>query len=209
MQMPTSLDKGDTRLLITTASKFNALRNQTAYILSTGWIETAFTMKPVEEAYYLQQRYGWSDERMDKWRRDNLRYYPWHGRGYVQMTWEDNYKRADRELYLDGQLLRKPDLAMDPAISSQVTVLGMQRGWFTGKKLSDYITLQKSDFYNARRIVNGTDRQQDFADVARVYDKLLLAEGYGVEDAPKEQSLEDRVAELEARVDKLERGFLA
>lgn len=209
MQMPTSLDKGDTRLLITTASKFNALRNQTAYILATGWIETAFTMKPVEEAYYLQQRYGWSDERMDKWRRDNLRYYPWHGRGYVQMTWEDNYKRADRELYLDGQLLRKPDLAMDPAISSQVTVLGMQRGWFTGKKLSDYITLQKSDFYNARRIVNGTDRQQDFADVARVYDKLLLAEGYGVEDAPKEQSLEDRVAELEARVDKLERGFLA
>uniref|UniRef100_A0AC34G9W9 Uncharacterized protein n=1 Tax=Panagrolaimus sp. ES5 TaxID=591445 RepID=A0AC34G9W9_9BILA len=57
----------------------------------------------------------------------------------------------------------------------------MQEGWFTGKKLSDYITLQKSDFRNARRIVNLMDKADLIAGYARDYDKLLLAEGYGVE----------------------------
>src|SRR5690606_34382592 len=61
-----------------------ALRRSTAlhdlaYILATGWWETGKTMQPVREAYWLDE----------DWRRRNLRYYPFYGRGDVQLTWEE------------------------------------------------------------------------------------------------------------------------
>jgi hypothetical protein len=46
-----------------------------------------------------------------------------------------------------------------------------------------FVTLQKSDFDNARRIVNGTDKASEIADIARDYDAALKAFGYG-EDKP-------------------------
>jgi hypothetical protein len=58
--------------------------------------------------------------------------------------------------------------------------IGMAEGWFTGKKLGNYITLDKSDFANARRIINGTDKASLIAGYARHYDALLLADEYGV-----------------------------
>jgi len=33
--------------------------------------------------------------------------------------------------------------------------IGMIKGLFTGKKLSDYLTDTKKDYFNARRIING------------------------------------------------------
>ena len=61
----------------------------------------------------------------------------------------------------------------------------MKEGWFTGKKLSNYITLQKSDFLNARRIVNGMDKAKEIEALAKQYDKELLDAGYGVESTEK------------------------
>ena len=52
-------------------------------------------------------------------------------------------------------------------------------GWFTGKKLSDYITLKISDFKSARKIVNGLDKAELIADYAKQYDKMLKDIGYG------------------------------
>lgn len=161
------LDLGFTREIISACRKHGLLRNQAAYVLATGKWETAHTMKPVEEAFWLS----------DKWRRDNLRYYPWHGRGFVQLTWERNYLKAGKELDVD--LITDPDRAMEPKIAAEILVVGMRDGWFTTKKLSDYITLKRSDFVNARRIVNGTDKAREIAEIARSYDKALKAEGYG------------------------------
>ena len=42
-----------------------------------------------------------------------------------------------------------------------------------------YITLRKSDFDNARRIVNGKDSSGEIAAIARDYDAALKAVGYG------------------------------
>ena len=39
--------------------------------------------------------------------------------------------------------------------TKMICIVGMRDGWFTGKKLSDYINNDEVDFYNARRIVNG------------------------------------------------------
>lgn len=105
------------------------------------------------------------------------KYYPYVGMGYVQLTWLANYEKASKKLGVD--FVSNPKLLLEPRYSAEIIVIGMKDGWFTGKKLSDYITLQKSDFVNARRIVNGTDKAQEIADLAREYDALLRAEGYG------------------------------
>jgi putative chitinase len=179
------------------------LRNQAAYVLATAQWETAHTMEPVKEAYWLSE----------EWRKQNLRYYPWYGRGFVQLTWEENYDKAQRELDLGNQLTANPDAALEPDIAAEIIVCGMISGWFTGKKLEDYITLQKSDFINARRIVNGTDKASDIAALAQDYDDWLLEQGYGVETpvppvppVPEVNfdALKTYLAGLEARIAALE-----
>ena len=144
----------------------------TAYGLVTSWHETAYNLKPVEEAY-------WKD---DGWRRRNLRYYPWHGRGDVQLTWEQNYRRADEELGLGGRLIADPSLALDPEISARVLVRGMEQGWFTGKRLSHYLpssgTANAAQFTEARRIINGTDKAQAIAGKAMKMQAALVAGGW-------------------------------
>jgi len=49
----------------------------------------------------------------------------------------------------------------------------MERGLFTGKKLSDYITETKTDYVGARKIINGTDHAQKIADLANEYYRSL------------------------------------
>ena len=163
-----NLELGDTRLIIDECKRFGALRNQAAYILATAYWETARTMKPVKEAYWLSEA----------WRKKNLRYFPWYGRGYVQLTWERNYRKAGEKLGFD--FIANPDLALESEPAARVLVSGSMEGWFTGKKLGDYITLNKSDYFNARRVINGRDKAAEIAKLAVDYDKALKAEGYGV-----------------------------
>ena len=175
-----NLDLGDTRLIIATGKRNNLLRNQLAYVLATAFWETAHTMKPVKEAFYLEGRIS----NLDTWRKKNLRYYPWYGRGYVQLTWERNYRKAGGILGAD--LTTDPDVVMQPSIAAEILVRGSMGGWFTGKGLEHYITLKKSDFVGARRIINGTDKAQEIAQIARDYDYALLDMGYGVDLTAKE-----------------------
>jgi hypothetical protein len=138
-----------------------------AYMLATVHGECGDTYEPVEEAFYLAGRV----RDLDAWRRRNLRYYPWHGRGYVQLTWRANYVRAER--LLDIPLTADPTLAMIPANAYQIMSRGMQEGWFTGRSLTDYINGRKCDYRNARRIINGTDKMRQFAAWAQQFDRIL------------------------------------
>ncbi|TGR84601.1 carboxypeptidase [Mesorhizobium sp. M2D.F.Ca.ET.223.01.1.1] len=161
------LNLGDTRLIVAECKKHGLLRNQAAYCLATCWHESAHTMKPVRE--YGGEAYLKSKP-----------YYPYVGMGYVQLTWKANYRKASGKVGVD--LVASPQLALDPQYAAPILVIGMQEGWFTGKKLSDYITLQSSDFTNARRIVNGTDKAAVIAGYAKQYDALLQADGYGADE---------------------------
>lgn len=87
-------------------------KNSQAAAIGTICIETASTFKPVREAFWLDE----------EWRRRNLRYYPWYGRGYIQLTWESNYTNAGRALGID--LLTDPDDAMKPPTAAAVF------GWY-------------------------------------------------------------------------------
>jgi len=160
---------GFTQLIVEECRKFGCLRNQAAYILATAYWETARTMRPVVEAYWLSEA----------WRKKNLRYYPYHGRGFVQLTWKENYIKAGKELGID--FVAHPDQLLEPNNSAKILVKGSMEGWFTGKSIPDYITLQKSDFKGARRVINGTDKAAQIANLAKRYDEILKAQGYGEE----------------------------
>ena len=159
-----NLDLGDTRLLIEACKTHGLLRNQAAYVLASAYHETAHTMKPVRE-------YGGETYLKKK------KYYPYVGMGYVQLTWDYNYKKASDKLGVD--FLKNPKLRLESKYAAPIIVVGMVEGWFTGKKLSDYITLNTSDFTSARKIVNGLDKASIIADYAKQYDKLLKDIGYG------------------------------
>lgn len=133
------------------------LPEQIAYVLATVEWETNRTFKPVREAY-------WKSE---DWRRQNLRYYPYYGRGYVQLTWKANYQKYAGIIGID--LVGNPDLALEPEIALFILVHGFKHGAFTGRKLEDYISREMADFYQARRCINGLDHAADIAQLAKKY----------------------------------------
>jgi len=130
-------------------------RNQIKYVLATVEHETAGTYMPVKEAYWLS----------DGWRKRNLRYYPYYGRGFVQITWKSNYVKFSK--ILDVDFVKNPDLALELEHAVNILVIGMKYGHFTGKKLDDYITRKKIDFRRARRIINGLDKAKKIASLAQ------------------------------------------
>jgi len=135
------------------------LPDQAAYVLATVEWETAGTFKPVEEAYYLASK-------ADAYRQ-GLRYYPYYGRGYVQLTWENNYRKYAQIMGLD--LVGNPTLALEPKTALFILVHGFKTGAFTGKKLTDYINGDGADFVEARRCINGTDKAEEIAGLAEKY----------------------------------------
>ena len=144
-----------------------------AYILATAYWETAQTMHPVVEAYWLSE----------DWRRKNLRYYPWHGRGLIQTTWRDNYVKMGKEIGVD--LTKNPNLLLEWPYALPALFVGMEKGLYTGKDLDDYIDdVDESDaedlreFSNARRIVNGTDKAATIGKLAIAFEKGLKAAKY-------------------------------
>lgn len=97
--------------------------------------------------------------------------YRYRGRGYVQITGRSNYTNWSERLGID--LVNQPELASEPEIAAQILVEGMRDGTFTGVGLSDYISGSNIDFYNARRIVNGTDDASEIAQMAERYYNVL------------------------------------
>lgn len=125
------------------------LKSQIAYVLATVKHETASSFKPVREAYYL------GEPRATNFRK-TLSYSPYYGRGYVQLTHKANYAKYEGILGID--LVEQPDLALEPKTALFVLVHGFKTGSFTGRKLADYVNENKTDFVNARRCINGTDK---------------------------------------------------
>jgi peptidoglycan hydrolase-like protein with peptidoglycan-binding domain len=137
------------------------LNTHIAYVLATVEWETAQTFKPVREAFWLSE----------DWRRKNLRYYPYYGRGYVQLTWKTNYAKYAQILGID--LVNNPDLALNGNTALFVLVHGFKTGTFTGRTITEFINVHQTDFVSARRCINGRDRAHDIAQLAEKYLKNL------------------------------------
>jgi predicted chitinase len=133
------------------------LAAQVAYVLATTQWETAQTFQPVREAYWLSEQ----------WRRQNLAYYPYYGRGYVQLTWRANYDKYGALMALD--LAGEPDLALQPRTALFVLVHGFRTGSFTGRAITEFIDAGQTNFADARRCINGTDHAADIAAIAQQF----------------------------------------
>ena len=144
-------------------------RMSLAYLLATTKHETADTMQPIHErgakAYFAKYEPGTSIDRNlgNTIKGDGYRF---RGRGYVQITGRANYAKAGKKLGRD--LIAKPDDALLPDVAAFILIRGCIEGWFTGKKLGDY-----TNFYNMRRVVNGTDKAPLIASYADIFEEAL------------------------------------
>jgi peptidoglycan hydrolase-like protein with peptidoglycan-binding domain len=138
-------------------------RKQIAYVFATAEHESHFGRFMIElasgDAY--EGRLDLGNIRPGDGRR-------YKGRGFVQITGRTNYTRWGKRLGLD--LVGKPELASRPDVGAQILVQGMRDGSFTSLKLDDFIG---SDFVSARKIINGLDRAQDIAAIAKAYAKAI------------------------------------
>lgn len=88
------------------------------------------------------------------------------GRGFVQLTWERNYKLMAKLLGID--IWHAPEKALDPPVAAAILFEGCFNadsgvGDFTGKSFDDYFTGTLTDFVNSRRVINGTDHAAEIA----------------------------------------------
>lgn len=127
-----------------------------AYALATAYHETGGKMQPVREIGRGKDRaYGAVVGRFAQ---------AYYGRGHVQLTWLRNYELADAKLRALGvlepgeSLVRDPDLALRADVSAAIVVRGMVEGWFTGRRLEQFFVGTRSDWVDARAIINGRDR---------------------------------------------------
>src|SRR4249920_68495 len=86
-----------------------------AYIMATDYHETAFTMQPIEE-YGKGAGYDYGEP-------DPTTGECYYGRGKVQLTWADNYKKAGEKVHAD--LYWQPELALEMPIAVRIIFFGM------------------------------------------------------------------------------------
>lgn len=135
------------------------------YILATTYHETAKTMQPVREyGRGKGYKYGKPDPETGQ---------VYYGRGFCQLTWKYNYKRF--EDLLGVPLVNNPDLALEPKTAAQILFIGMVKGIYTSKRLSDYFNDEKDDPVNARRIVNGIDKAKLIAGYHNLFMEAINA----------------------------------
>ena len=54
-----------------------------------------------------------------------------YGRGYVQLTWKNNYLTLGKALGLGDDLAKNPDHVLDPDIAYEIMSYGMRNGSFS------------------------------------------------------------------------------
>lgn len=177
--------------ILRAANEYKPARNPLilAYILATAWHETATKMQPVEEyGRGKGRRYGeWltnskgvkycyanGDLKKPKFYTQQEYSHLYYGRGDSQLTWLDNYIELGKLIGVD--LANNPHLALEPVNSAKILFAGTIHGKFTGKKLADYIRLGAfSEYREARRTVNGTDKAEVIANHAlKFLDAIIL-----------------------------------
>lgn len=145
-----------------------------AYMLATAWHETAHTMLPIAEYGKGKGRKYGTNTDIDGSRYQGLPHI-YFGRGYVQLTWLTNYKLMSQMLGVD--FVNNPDLTLKPKHATDIMIVGMLKGLFTGRSLSQCIRYGSyAEFVYSRRIINGTDRDSLIAGYAvKFLDSLVLS----------------------------------
>jgi putative chitinase len=134
-----------------------------AYCLATSYHETGAMMEPVREGFCK------SDEEARAYVKKNGYDYAtpdpttgevYYGRGDIQTTWADNYKKAGQNTGRGDSLYLNPEQMLDDKVSADCLFQGMFDGWYRSdskgrQTLLRYFNETQDDAYGAREIVNG------------------------------------------------------
>jgi hypothetical protein len=104
--------------------------------------------------------------------------FAYFGRGYVQLTWWDNYIKSGLALGRGLDLLFNPELVKEPQIAYSLMAYGMRtgEGYANGRKFSDYFYGSTKNYSQARRMVNAGDKTSyaPIAEIAGLFEEMLF-----------------------------------
>jgi hypothetical protein len=105
---------------------------------------------------------------------DEKQYY---GRGYVQLTWWSNYAKAGAASGAGLQYLFDPETVCVPSTAYKIMSTGMIGGgiFANGHRFADYFVGSHTDYVGARAMVNGHDKEAEIANLARLFEQILIA----------------------------------
>jgi hypothetical protein len=162
-------------------------------MIGTIAIESASSFRPVREAFYLGE-----PEPAESHRR-TLRYYPYYGRGFIQLTWRENYAAYSQkvnDLWGAGgaiDLVARPDDALDPDVSAADSALYFRDHGGDGLCLIPKAAA-RSDWLEVRRLVYGGADPNGAARIRRIEQAL----GGGISPpVPPKPSKDDLIAGYE------------
>ncbi len=179
--------------------------DELAINLATSFHETGYTMQPIKErgsrAYFNKYEPGTKiGKRLGNTQKGDG--YRFRGEGDVQNTGRRNARVATERLNelfgLGIDLVKNPDLRGDPLISALSLFIGNREGWWTGRKMADFLDGVDEDddedlreFIRSRAVVNGTDKAEKIGRHALVFESALRLAGYTA-GATVAQPLTDR-----------------
>lgn len=162
-----------------------------AYILATEFHETGKAMQAVIETQTAKDKVrpsvdtaiarlesSWKKGRLSwvkkpYWRKD-ADGLSWLGRGGPQVTHKFNYVEAEKQTGIP--FTKNPDLMLVNENAVPVMVIMMMKGLFTGKGLKDFFTPKVTNWEDARRIINGTEKAAIVAGYAKqIHAAILIA----------------------------------
>jgi hypothetical protein len=135
-----------------------------AYGLATAWHETGATMLPVREGFAKSDDEAVAHvtaycvkQGIKNYAARAANGHSYYGRGYVQLTHADNYKKLGKRLGFGNELFNDPDRVMEPAVAGKILLVGLIEGSFRPAKgkLSDYFGNGAASWFEAREMVNG------------------------------------------------------
>lgn len=165
-----------------------------AYALATAYHETGKRMVPVREGFAktdkgargavakLAAKRGPNSAPAKYGQPAGPYGHVYYGRGHVQLTWHENYKRSSKDAGVD--LEKFPDRMLDPTISARVLIKGIMDGRWNGQgKGIDFYEgqddkLSREEAIEARRLVNVQDKAITIAVYFEHFYNALKSSGF-------------------------------
>ena len=156
---------------------------QIAYVLST--------IKG--ESWFKNQKEIWGENK-DYWKIDSITWKAYYGRWFIQITHKSNYEKYTEIIrnswkdfkdndgntlkWSEIDLVNNPDVILQSNDLAAFIAMDRMKNWWPDrletKKLSYYINDTKTDYYNARIIINWmSSKPQEYADNALAYQNKL------------------------------------
>jgi predicted chitinase len=148
-----------------------------AYALATAFHETGEYLQPVREGFCSSDQ-GSINAVTDLFDREIIgenyalreaNGQSYFGRGLVQITFGDNYKRLGQAIGIGDDLYDNPSLALNMDIAVKILFTGMVDGLYTGHSLRKYFFEDRTDWVNARKIINRLDKADLIADYGQKF----------------------------------------